>query len=162
MLSMANQPANHDRTKKHVQHNGVLFFGGHTRIKPKQQNQQRTDIPVAWQSDIEKKKQKQKKIPDAGKNDSFESKKEDPFTKKVVENAESHRSGCFGRILQSWADEESVLRLSWMTVVAIILSLLGATVFYFIERNTVCKWDFAKSLWFVNTISTTIGSNQVQ
>lgn len=76
-------------------------------------------------------------------------------SKEFSENQK--KNSLLQKILRSWADDESILRLSWTTVLVIILSLIAAGMFYGIEHNSKCEWDYWRSLWFVNTLFTTIG-----
>lgn len=131
-----NDPAN--RGNKFHSHTRLLFFG-HTRNKPK--NQQQGQVRQNERKNTSVKKPTSKEF---GREDSTVSSK----------NANLH---WYSKILQMWADDDSILRLSWTTFAIIAVSLIAGGVFYAIEKDSKCHWNYWESLWFVNTILTTIG-----
>lgn len=84
-------------------------------------------------------------------------KNEKPNVSFKEDKGSGKKNALLTNILRMWADEESILRLSWSTVLIIILSVTVAGVFYGIEHNTKCQWNYWQCLWFVNTLFTTIG-----
>lgn len=129
---------------RHKPHTSFLFFG-HDRVQP----QRTTNQSDQWHNE-------KSKMPPSKEQDPFT--KNESVSKKKVE-PEPKESFC-GKILQMWADDDSTLRLSWSSFALVIFSLVGGGIFYAIERNSQCNWNYWESLWFFNTIYTTIGKNE--
>lgn len=64
--------------------------------------------------------------------------------------------------LSEWInDDDSVLHRSVPILVLIVYSFSGAGIFYALEMSGSCTVDYWVSLWFVNTVITTIGGPKV-
>lgn len=67
-------------------------------------------------------------------------------------------------LLDMIEDETSILRLSIPCFLLVVYAFAGAGLFYALETVVVtdkCSWDYWTSLWFVNTVFTTIGYGNV-